>query len=121
MNDLILSAQNLHLGNANVNKRFNHGIISPAYKVYEIIDCNPDFIQAWVKQESTKKFFLDVTTEGASLCRKNIDWNLLANSSIPVPSEEEQRVLGEFISVLDDAITLHQRKYYRLKAQYSNV
>ena len=35
-NDLILSAQNLHLGNANVNLRFEHGIISPAYKVYEL-------------------------------------------------------------------------------------
>ena len=111
MNDLILSAQNLHLGNANVNKRFEHGIISPAYKVYEIADCNPDFIQAWVKQESTKKFFLDVTTEGASQCRKNIDWNMLANSTIPVPSEREQSVLGSFITVLDNAITLHQCKY----------
>ena len=35
-NDLILSAQNLHLGNCNVNLRFEHGIISPAYKVYII-------------------------------------------------------------------------------------
>ena len=33
-NDLILSAQNLHLGNANVNLCFASGIISPAYKVY---------------------------------------------------------------------------------------
>ena len=115
MNDLILSAQNLHLGNANVNKRFEHGIISPAYKVYEIKECNPDFIQAWVKQESTKKFFLDVTTEGASQCRKNIDWNMLANSTIPVPSESEQSVLGSFITVLDNAITLHQRKCDELK------
>ena len=116
MNDLILSAQNLHLGNANVNKRFEHGIISPAYKVYEITDCNPDFIQAWVKQESTKKFFLDVTTEGASQCRKNIDWNMLANSTIPVPSEREQSVLGSFITVLDNAITLHQRKCDELES-----
>ena len=115
MNDLILSAQNLHLGNANVNKRFEHGIISPAYKVYEITDCYPDFIQAWVKEESTKKFFLDVTTEGASQCRKNIDWNMLANSTIPVPSEREQSVLGSFITVLDNAITLHQRKCDELK------
>lgn len=37
-NMLILSAQNLHLGNANVNLRFEHGLISPAYKVYEIVN-----------------------------------------------------------------------------------
>ena len=37
-NDLILSAQNLHLGNCNVNLRFEHGIISPAYKVMSLLD-----------------------------------------------------------------------------------
>ena len=37
-NMLILSTQNLHLGNANVNLRFEHGLISPAYKVYEIVN-----------------------------------------------------------------------------------
>ena len=75
--DLILSAQNLHLGNCNVNLRFENGIISPAYKTYELISCNPFFIQAWVKQDSTKDFFLRATTEGASACRKNVVWEEL--------------------------------------------
>ena len=66
-NDLILSAQNLHLGNCNVNLRFEHGIISPAYKVYELINCDPLFMQAWVKQDKTKDFFLKASTEGASI------------------------------------------------------
>ena len=85
-NDLILSAQNLHLGNANVNLRFEHGIISPAYKVYDLNGCNPDFIQAWVKKDDTKDFFLRATTEGASQCRKNIEWKTLGNQIIPMPS-----------------------------------
>ena len=29
---MVLSTQNLHLGNANVNLRFAHGMVSPAYK-----------------------------------------------------------------------------------------
>ena len=33
---LVLSTQNLHLGNANVNLRFEHGMVSPAYKTYSI-------------------------------------------------------------------------------------
>jgi len=76
-NDLILSAQNLHLGNANVNLRFEHGIISPAYKVYDLNSCDPEFVQAWVKKDNTKNFFLAATTEGASQCRKNIEWETL--------------------------------------------
>ena len=113
-NDLILSAQNLHLGNANVNLRFESGIISPAYKVYDIVECNPFFVQAWVKKDETKSFFLSCTTEGASVCRKNINWNELNNKYIPVPSLHEQEQIGIFFEKLDNLITLHQRecKFY---------
>ncbi len=115
LNDLILSAQNLHLGNANVNLRFEHGIISPAYKVYELQNCTPTFIQAWVKKDSTKRFFLNATTEGASQCRKNIEWEELGKQKIPVPAIAEQQKLGEFFYSLDNLLTLHQRKLERLK------
>ena len=114
-NDLILSAQNLHLGNANVNLRFEHGIISPAYKVYDLIDCNPEFIQAWVKKEDTKNFFLAATTEGASQCRKNIEWATLGKQTIAMPSLQEQTELGAFFTHLDNLITLHQRELEKLQ------
>ena len=109
-NDLILSAQNLHLGNCNVNLRFEHGIISPAYKVYELVDCNPLFIQAWVKQDSTKDFFLKASTEGASVCRKNIVWEELYEQTVSVPEIKEQEKIGYYFQSLDHLITLHQRK-----------
>ena len=113
-NDLILSAQNLHLGNANVNLRFEHGIISPAYKVYNLKNCNPEFVQAWVKKDDTKNFFLAATTEGASQCRKNIEWETLGKQTIPMPSIDEQKQIGSFFEHLDNLITLHQRKYNKL-------
>ena len=109
-NDLILSAQNLHLGNANVNLRFEHGIISPAYKVYDLNNCNPEFVQSWVKRDDTKNFFLAATTEGASQCRKNIEWETLGKQTISMPSLDEQNRVGSFFKQLDNLITLHQRK-----------
>ena len=114
-NDLILSAQNLHLGNCNVNLRFETGIISPAYKTYELVDCNPYFIQAWVKQDSTKDFFLQATTEGASACRKNVVWEELYRQTLYIPGYEEQHQIGEFFSQLDTLLTLHQRKLEALQ------
>ena len=113
-NDLILSAQNLHLGNANVNLRFEHGIISPAYKVYDLNNCNPEFVQSWVKRDDTKNFFLAATTEGASQCRKNIEWETLGKQTISMPSLDEQNWVGSFFKQLDNLITLHQRKWKRI-------
>ena len=115
-NDLILSAQNLHLGNANVNLRFEHGIISPAYKVYDLNYCEPEFVQAWVKKEDTKNFFLAATTEGASQCRKNIEWDTLGKQTICMPAIKEQATIGSFFKCVDNLITLHQRKYDKLVA-----
>ncbi len=109
-NDLILSAQNLHLGNCNVNLRFEHGIISPAYKVYELVDCNPLFVQAWIKMDKTKDFFLKSSTEGASVCRKNILWEELYKQELVVPAIEEQTVIGTYFEQFDQLITLHQCK-----------
>ena len=106
--DLILSAQNLHLGNANINLSFDKGMISPAYKVFELNSIDPYFINAWVKKDSTKNFFLKATTEGASQCRKNIEWDVLLNQEIPVPNKLEQRTIGRFINNIDMIITLHQ-------------
>ena len=109
-NDLILSAQNLHLGNANVNLRFEKGIISPAYKVFTLSECNPLFIQSWVKKDDTKNFFLAATTEGASQCRKNIEWQTLFNQTIATPKISEQKKIGNYFNKLDNLITLHQCK-----------
>lgn len=114
-NDLILSAQNLHLGNCNVNLRFEHGIISPAYKVYELVDTDPLFMQAWVKKDSTKDFFLKASTEGASVCRKNIVWDELYKQELSVPDIIEQRRIGTYFNTIDHLITLHQRQSMHIK------
>ncbi|WP_270231836.1 restriction endonuclease subunit S [Lactococcus formosensis] len=116
MNDMILSAQNLHLGNANINLRFEHGMISPAYKVYNLTKADPHFMSAWLKAKSTKNFFERATTEGASICRKNILWNDLYKQDLFVPSLTEQEKIASFFKQLDDTITIHQSKLDKLNS-----
>lgn len=114
-NDLILSAKNLHLGNANVNLRFEHGIISPAYKVYRITGAEPEYIAQWVKRPATNQFFLDATTEGASQCRKNIDWDALYKQCIELPSLEEQKEIAKLLMSLDSKIAFEKTEVRKLK------
>lgn len=114
-NMLVLSAQNLHLGNANVNLRFDHGLVSPAYKIYDIIGANPEFMAHWIKREQTKDFFLNATTEGASLCRKNIIWEDLYGQYLSLPSLPEQQKISEYFTEIDRAISLQTEKLSKLK------
>lgn len=115
-NMLILSAQNLHLGNANVNLRFEHGLVSPAYKIYDLYNVLPEFMYHWIKREETKKFFLDATTAGASLCRKNIVWTDLYKQNILLPkSDTEQQSIASFFTSLDRQIVLHTQRLEKLK------
>lgn len=115
-NDLVLSAQNLHLGNANVNLRFEHGIISPAYKTYRVIGAVPEYMAQWVKRPQANQFFLDATTEGASQCRKNIDWNTLYAQNIQLPSIEIQEKIATLLSSVDTKIKVEKIKVEKLKA-----
>lgn len=114
---LVLSAQNLHLGNANVNMRFTSGLVSPAYKVFHVIGCEPEFLAHWVKQESTKQFFLRATTQGASGCRKNVVWEQLYKQTLVIPTLEEQHRISSCLSELDDIVSLQMEKITSLKQQ----
>lgn len=112
---LILSAQNLHLGNANVNLRFEHGIISPAYKTYNVTGCLPEFMGVWVKREAAKKFFFDATTTGASQCRRNVDWDKLYSQEMEIPCEAEQRKISAFVTLVDKQIQIEKGKLEAIK------
>lgn len=112
---LILSAQNLHLGNANVNLRFEHGIVSPAYKTYYIIGPDVEFMAVWVKREETKAFFDKATTAGASKCRKNINWDDLYMQELAIPFQKEQEKIGKLLITLDKLITLREKHITALK------
>lgn len=105
---LILSMQNLHLGNANVNTRFEHGIVSPAYKTFHIVGCLTEFMSAWVKRHAARIFFYDATTVGASQCRRNVDWEELYQQTIAVPSPLEQCKIADLLSAVDDVIAAQE-------------
>ena len=112
---MVLSTQNLHLGNANVNLRFAHGMVSPAYKTYEIKGCSVDLIAQWIKSEAAKRFFYNATTVGASVCRRNVEWETLYEQALYLPSIAEQEKIAGLLTLLSNRISKQQQFVAALK------
>ena len=112
---MVLSTQNLHLGNANVNQRFEHGMVSPAYKTYDITGCSVDLIAQWIKSDAAKRFFYNATTVGASVCRRNVEWDTLYEQSLYLPCRDEQEKVAKFLGLLSNRINKQQQFVSALK------
>ena len=74
----------------------------------------PYFINAsmgssWYKQ------FIELYVSGGNGSIGNLNKNDLDNQEIYIPSEEEQKKIGQYFKHLDDLITLHQRKLEKLQ------
>ena len=114
---MVLSTQNLHLGNANVNLRFKHGMVSPAYKTYDITGCSIELLAHWIKSDAAKHFFYNATTVGASMCRRNVEWETLYEQLLFLPSVNEQDKIASFLSILAQRIDA-QQKYVKALKKY---
>ena len=112
---MVLSTQNLHLGNANVNLRFKNGMVSPAYKTYEITGCSIELLAHWIKSDAAKHFFYNATTVGASMCRRNVEWETLYEQPLFLPSTDEQDKIASFLSFLTQRIGAQQKYVATLK------
>ena len=112
---MVLSTQNLHLGNANVNLRFKNGMVSPAYKTYEITGCSIELLAHWIKSDAAKHFFYNATTVGASMCRRNVEWETLYEQPLFLPSTDEQDKIASFLSFLTQRIDAQQKYVVTLK------
>ena len=112
---MVLSTQNLHLGNANVNLRFKHGMVSPAYKTYDITGCSIELLAHWIKSDAAKHFFYNATTVGASMCRRNVEWKTLYEQPLFLPSTDEQDKIASFLSFLTQRIDAQQKYVATLK------
>ena len=68
--DVVLSPQNLWLGNINYNSEFEVGIVSPSYKTYKIVDSDNNFIAQCLRLPKMFKEYEKASVQGASVVRR---------------------------------------------------
>ena len=93
--DLILSPQNLWLGNININS-IGTGLVSPSYKTFKLVKVNTEFIGPQLRVPEMIEKYKNASTQGASVVRRNLELESFYQIMIQVPSIEEQQKDGTF-------------------------
>ncbi len=101
-NQLVLSPQNLWMGNINVNTEYNIGIVSPSYKIFNISNnINIDFFNYWIKSPKALFEYKISSEQGASIVRRNLNMDLFYEIIVDVPKGKLQNKVGKIIKLLN--------------------
>ena len=113
---LVLSPQNLWMGNININNKYDIGIVSPSYKVFDINEeiININYFNYWIKSPRALYEYLVSSEQGASIVRRNLNINLFNEILVELPIKTEQDKIGKQISNLDVKIILEIQKLNKL-------
>ncbi len=115
--DIVLSPQNLWLGNINYNDRFKVGIVSPSYKIFEISNANKILVATIMRSPHMLHEYVLASEQGASVVRRNLNMELFFKINISLPTGEEQEKLGNAISSFNKLIDIYENKIDVLKEQ----
>ena len=102
LGDIVLSPQNLWLGNINYNDAFEIGIVSPSYKVFSIReDYNPYFVSCFLKTPKALYEYANASEQGASIVRRNLDINAFMAICFPMPDRIMQDKVSERLRAIN--------------------
>jgi len=103
------------VGPINRNKLGRNGVMSPLYTVFRTHDINNTFLEQYFRSIYWHSFMKLNGDSGARSDRFSIKDSVLIEMPIPYPGLKEQLKIGEYLTKLDNLITLHQRKYEKLQ------
>ena len=121
LHDVVLSPQNLWMGNINYNDRFEIGIVSPSYKVFSIADgYDNQFVAAMLKTHRALYSYMMVSEQGASIVRRNLNMEAFSQLVFKIPSLDKQREIGCAISLLKSQLKTANKiiRAYTSQKQY---
>ena len=94
-----------------VNKAILPANTNQALSIIRLKEGNLEYVKTCLKGNVVADFIRRNPTIGA---QPNLSLEQVSNLEIGIPSEAEQKKIGEYFSNLDNLITLHQRKYNKL-------
>ena len=98
-----------------VNKAILPANTNQALSIIRLKEGNLEYVKTCLKGNVVADFIRRNPTIGA---QPNLSLEQVSNLEIGIPSEAEQKKIGEYFSNLDNLITLHQRVYFQYKFGY---
>ena len=108
--DIVLSPQNLWMGNINYNEKYEIGIVSPSYKIFSIKPkYDKKFVAAMLKTHRALYNYMLVSEQGASIVRRNLNMEAFEQLVFKMPPYNKQREIGKTLSVLQTRLELESK------------
>lgn len=100
-NNIIISPQNLWMGNITFNDKFENGIVSPSYKIFNVKEgYNKLYIFEIMTTKKSFYLYKTVSEQGASVVRRNLNFEAFMQLTYNIPSIEEQNKIIENLYLL---------------------
>ena len=121
LHDVVLSPQNLWMGNINYNDKFDIGIVSPSYKIF-FISNNFDkrYVAAMLKTHRALYGYKLISEQGASVVRRNLNLEAFEQLIFKIPTIDKQQEIGKTISLLNSRLETERtlKTTYQSQKQY---
>ena len=121
LHDIVLSPQNLWMGNINYNNKFDIGIVSPSYKIYKVSPkFDKPFVAAMLKTHRALYNYALVSEQGASVVRRNLNMEAFEQLTFKIPPYDLQVKIGSALSSLKKRLenALATKQTYNKQKQY---
>ena len=114
-NQIVFSPQNLWMGNINYNNKYEIGIVSPSYKVFDINKkFDKDYISYLLKTNKAIYYYTINSEQGASIVRRNLNIESFYEINFIIPDIVEQEQKGNLINKISSKIENEENKYKKL-------
>ena len=107
---IVLSPQNLYMGNINYNDNFPIGIVSPSYKTFEINSSfNKTYIAYMMKTHRALYMYMSVSEQGASVVRRNLNMDDFLDLQFEIHRTDLQDKIAYQLQSIANKISLEEK------------
>ena len=116
--DIIISPQNLWMGNITYNDKFVNGLVSPSYRIYKVKEeYNAYYISRILMSYRALSLYKNISEQGASIVRRNLNVDAFNELCFPIQNIKKQDEVSLFLSKLHQELNSEIEILRQLKNQ----